>query len=244
MAEPARQRQVSRQRPGPGAFQELATTPAPDAALSLRRAREVLGPTPRGRRGWSASAFTHLAFAHLALTITLLGPAAAGGDTGPGFEVLGASSRLERGVVLLDAEIDFRFSDDAREAMRNGVPLTVSVEMQVLRARRGPDKRVAFIRARYRISTHALSNQYLVTNVSSGEASTYGSFEEMRAALGRIERFPVVDETLLVPPDARFRGRVRARLDIEALPAPMRPLAYVSPSWRLKSEWYPWPVDL
>ena len=177
------------------------------------------------------------------LTASLLVPAAVGA-AGPGFEVVQASSRLESGVVLLDAQIDFRFSDAVLEAMRNGVPLTVSVEMQVLRERRGPDKRVALIRARYRITTHALSNQYLVTNLSSGEASTYSSFEEMRAALGRIERFPVVDEALLVPAQARFRGRVRATLEIEALPAPMRPLAYLSPSWRLKSDWYPWQVGL
>ena len=30
------------------------------------------------------------------------------------------------------------------------------------------------------------------------------------------------------------------RAEIEALPAPLRPIAYVSPSWRLSSGWYEW----
>lgn len=200
-------------------------------------ARTTGARPPSGRRSRFSRAFTALLAALVVLP-------AGGAETAPGFEVQSARSRLEQGVVLLDAKIDFRFSEDALEAMRSGVPLTVSVEIQVLRERRGPDKEIALIRAHYRIKTHALSNQYLVTNVGSGESSTYGSFEEMRGALGHIERFPVVDETLLLPPDATFQGRVRASLDIEALPAPMRPRAYLSPSWRLKSEWYTWRVEL
>jgi hypothetical protein len=42
--------------------------------------------------------------------------------------------------------------------------------------------------------------------------------------------------------DAAYRGRLRARLDIEALPSPLRPLAYVSPSWHSTGEWYEWPL--
>ena len=172
-----------------------------------------------------------------------LGAGALAADPEHGFVVRHADSRLELGVVLLDATIDFQFSEQAVEAMRNGVPLTVSVEMQVLRERPGPDKSVALIRARYRIKTHALSNQYVITNLGSGEARTYGSFDEMRAALGHIESFPLLDEALLTPGES-YRARVRAKLDIEALPAPLRPVAYLSPSWRLKSDWYDWEVDL
>jgi hypothetical protein len=183
-----------------------------------------------------------LAAALLALALPTTTSAQAVGIE-PGFEVLSARTRAESGVLLLDAEIHFGFSDEALEAMRNGVPLTISVEMQVLRERRGPDKRIALIRARFRLKTHALSKQFVITNLGSGEASTFASFEEMRSALGRIVDFPLVDRALL-PPDGSYRARLRARLDIEALPAPLRPLAYLSPSWRLKSDWYGWRLNL
>ena len=32
-------------------------------------------------------------------------------------------------------------------------------------------------------------------------------------------------------------------VDIEALPAPLRPVAYLSSPWRLTSEWYEWPLE-
>jgi hypothetical protein len=33
---------------------------------------------------------------------------------------------------------------------------------------------------------------------------------------------------------------IHAELDIEALPSPLRPLAYITPAWRLNSDWYSW----
>jgi hypothetical protein len=36
---------------------------------------------------------------------------------------------------------------------------------------------------------------------------------------------------------------LRARLDIEALPMLMRPLAYTLPSWRLSTGWTEWPIQ-
>ena len=44
--------------------------------------------------------------------------------------------------------------------------------------------------------------------------------------------------------NAAYSVRLQASLDIEALPLPLRPLAYVSPSWHLSSEWYTWDLDL
>ena len=36
--------------------------------------------------------------------------------------------------------------------------------------------------------------------------------------------------------------RMRAHLDIETLPAPLRPVAYTSPSWHLNSGWTTWTI--
>jgi hypothetical protein len=46
----------------------------------------------------------------------------------------------------------------------------------------------------------------------------------------------------LLVSDERYEGALRARLDIEALPAPLRVFAYLSDDWRLTSEWYTWPL--
>ena len=58
-------------------------------------------------------------------------------------------------------------------------------------------------------------------------------------AIGRLHDFPLIDRALLKPP-GNYYGRLRASLDIEALPPPLRPVAYLSTDWRLGSTWYAW----
>jgi len=177
-------------------------------------------------------------------TLLLLMALVAGLDAAvkPGFKVRSASTRLVEGVHRVDARIDFDFSDEALEAMENGVAITVALQMQVLELRRVWDEEVAEVSARYRIQAHALSRQYLVKNLSTGEASTYRDFDEMRQAIGSLRDFPLLDDHVL---EARqeYRVRLRATLDIESLPTPLRLLAWFKPAWRLSSGWVTWALE-
>ena len=159
-----------------------------------------------------------------------------------GFRILDASSRLSDGVHRVDLSVDFDFSEAAIEAMRNGVAITVSVRMQVLRVRALLDETIAEVRARYRIQAHSLSRRFRVTNLSTDERMTFLTYEAMKRGLGSITNFPLLDDRILRAGE-RYRVRARATLDIESLPAPMRPLAYLSSSWRLSSDWTSWPLQ-
>lgn len=165
-----------------------------------------------------------------------------------GFDIRNARTKLVDGVYLLDADISFVFSEDALEAIDNGVPISIIVEMQVLREREFIwdnlwwDKEIAHLEARLRIETRPLSNTYLVRNLNSGETQVFGSFSELVVGLGKIRNFPLIDE-YLISADSRNYLRLRALLDIESLPSPMRPLAYLSSLWRLESDWYEWPIE-
>lgn len=165
-----------------------------------------------------------------------------------GFDIRNAGTALVDGVYLLDADLSFIFSDDALEAIENGIPVTIILEMQVLRERGliwdnlWWDKKIAQIEARFRIETRPLSKTYLVRNLNSGEARVFGSFDELVVGLGRIRNFPLLDEHL-VGDEGNFYLRMRTLLDIESLPSPMRPLAYLSSLWRLESDWYEWPLE-
>jgi len=165
-----------------------------------------------------------------------------------GFDIRNARTRLVDGVYLLDADISFVFSEAALEAIDNGVPVTIVLEMQVLR-QRGLiwdnlwwDKEIATLEGKLRIETRHLSETYLVRNVNSGETQVYRSWAELNVGLGKIRNFPLLDEHL-IGDKGRHYLRLRALLDIESLPSPMRPLAYLSSLWRLQSDWYEWPIE-
>ena len=178
----------------------------------------------------------------LALALAVLSPAAGRSDdaapAGGRFVVEHAALRAVGGVYVADAHIDFAFSEDNLEAMRNGVALTVIVEIEVRRERgRWWDEVLAAHELRYRIETNVLTGRYRVRGLHDGSARNHRSLEEVVDALGRLESVPVAARPRLSD-DARYAARIRARLDIEALPSPLRPIAYLSPNWRLNSGWF------
>ena len=167
-------------------------------------------------------------------------PEASGGSR---FVVEHAALRPVGGTYVVDARIGFAFSDDNLEAMHNGVALTVIVDVEVRRERgQWWHETLVAREIRYRIETNVLTGRYRIRNLHDGSARNYRSLEEMTSALGDVESIPVIALERL-PAHARFAARIRARLDIEALPSPMRPIAYLSPNWRLDSGWFEWRIE-
>ncbi|MDG4553944.1 MAG: DUF4390 domain-containing protein [Candidatus Competibacter sp.] len=157
-----------------------------------------------------------------------------------GFDVIEASTRLEGGVYRLSAQIEYGLSEPALEALQNGVPLIIELLMEVRRRRSWVwDETVYSLAQRFRLEYHALSRQYLVRNLNSGERRSFPTRPAALRFMGQIHEFPLLDRGLLAP-DQRYEGALRARLDLDALPAPLRLFAYFSEDWRLSSEWYSW----
>ncbi|MDH3952596.1 MAG: DUF4390 domain-containing protein, partial [Gammaproteobacteria bacterium] len=52
------------------------------------------------------------------------------------FEVRSASTELVGGVHMLDARLQLVLSSEALNALNSGVPLTIEMQMQVIRSRR------------------------------------------------------------------------------------------------------------
>lgn len=175
--------------------------------------------------------------AGLAIVLGLLGLSPA---WAAGFEVLSAATQLEGGVYRLDARIEYHFSNAALEALQNGVPLIIEVEMQVRRRRSWVwDEVVYSLSQRFKLEYHALSRQYLVMNLNSRERRGFASRAAALQFMGQIDGFPMLDKGLLSK-DQRYEGALRAWLDIESLPTPLRVFAYLSDDWRLTSDWYTW----
>ncbi|MFO1428526.1 MAG: DUF4390 domain-containing protein [Candidatus Competibacteraceae bacterium] len=158
------------------------------------------------------------------------------------FRVMDASTHLDKGVYFLDAKLKLRFPDGPLEALQNGVPLIVELDIQVFRQREWLwDEIAAQLQQRFRLEYHALSRQYVISNLNSGELKSFSDLKLAVAYLSLIERFPLLDASLL-PQGSNYMVRMRAILDIESLPVPLQLVAYLSPEWRISSEWYTWPL--
>ena len=159
------------------------------------------------------------------------------------FEVRSASSRLYNGVYFATARIDYRLSNDALEALDSGVALTVQLQIELKRQRRfWLDSEIATLNQDYSLSFQPVSDRYVVKNLNSGEQDSFATLFSALNNMGRIVDLPIIDAALL-DPDANYEIALRAVLDQNTLPGPLRLIAFWSSGFRLASDWYVWQLS-
>lgn len=159
------------------------------------------------------------------------------------FEVRSASTNLTSGVHTLDARLQLVLSSEALNALNSGVPLTIELQLQVIRVRRFYiDSIDAELAVRFELEYRPLSERYIVRNLNSGDQDSFATLYSALNNLGRIQGLPVIDESLLIPGRA-YRARLRALLATEQYSAPLRLLFFWRDEWQLTSEWFEWMLE-
>jgi hypothetical protein len=159
------------------------------------------------------------------------------------FEVRSATTSLTSGVHLLDSRLQLVLSSEALAALDSGVPLTIELQMQVIRVRRlYMDALDAELAVRFELEYRPLSQRYIVRNINSGDHDSFATLYSALNNLGRVSGLPVIDDALL-DPDKSYRVRVRAMLQTQQYPAPLRLLFFWRSQWQLQSEWFEWMLD-
>ncbi|MET0066877.1 MAG: DUF4390 domain-containing protein [Candidatus Thiodiazotropha sp.] len=179
----------------------------------------------------------------LGVAVTVLMLFAAFAAQAASFHVRDVQIREVRGEYRLNARIDYLLSGEAHEALSNGVPLTLKVQLAVEKVWRGfwdpsPLARTLWFQIRY----HALTELYRVVDLQTGEEQSFVTQDAALYALGEINDLPLVEQAELLP-DESYHLRLRADLDIESLPLPLQPLAYLGRGWKLTSGWSQWPLQ-
>lgn len=158
------------------------------------------------------------------------------------FNVADVKTQLKNGTYVMDARIDYQFSERALEALDNGVPLTLEVHIQIRPVNDWIwDESLVDRRLRYRIRYQPLSERYLVSQLPGESGRTYFTRDAAVEALGEIKGLQLLNRDRLEP-DQRYEVQIRAALDVEELPLPLRPMAYLYPSWKQSSKWTKWPL--
>ncbi len=153
------------------------------------------------------------------------------------YKILNQTCRSTEDAFVLDANIDFNFSDKVIEALQNGVPITLELHLQM--RKKGAwlwEKDLMDTRLRYQIRYHALASVYQVIDLQTNAQESYVTREIAITALGDIQAMQVIKHEQMEKGKIYSVG-LKASLDVDALPLPLRPIAYLSPSWNQSSEW-------
>ena len=190
------------------------------------------GTTAPGRRAAAA----------MALVVLALWVAVAAAAEGGFVQVLKASTRLDAGVWYLDADIAWSPGDDAIEALDSGLTLDIKLTIVLSEQRRLLwDPKAAELEQRYDLRYHALTQRFIVTNLNSGEQTTFGSLQSALRTLGEVRGLPVIDDALLEDGES-YDVALSAELDMEELGGPLKIISFFWNDWRIASEWERWPL--
>lgn len=146
-------------------------------------------------------------------------------------------------IWYLSARVDYQLNRQMLDALQNGIRLTFSLQAEINESRNWwLDSEVATLQRDYELSWQPLSRGYLVRDASSDEQTTHTTLFAALHALGTISDLPLIEASQL-DPAARHEVRLRALLNQQRLPGPLRMLAFWNDDFSLESDWHQWPLE-
>jgi Domain of unknown function (DUF4390) len=165
-------------------------------------------------------------------------------DDGGAFDVRSAYLEPLDHVYHLNATLDLALAKSAEQALKDGVPVLIQLDVQVLRQRRVfPDERIAAVTQRWRLQYHALSERYLVIDLNTNQQSSYATLPAAVTALSDVHMLPILDESR-IQKGSRYDAAAKVTVVVEGgLPNALRAMMFWI-DWKHVTEWYTWTVAL
>ena len=173
----------------------------------------------------------------LAALLAACGTAPEGGR----FEIDRLEANWSTGRMDVRFEQRLQLSQEAREALQHGVPLTVGVEVVLRDAR--TQSRIRKDRSFYEIRYLPLSEHYQLSYLSSPNEGEVRIFPRLRHALAELGELRLNIDTGALPA-GEYELLARSFLDKHRMPPPMRLPVLFSPRWSHESAWTSTALDI
>lgn len=150
---------------------------------------------------------------------------------------------LRDNTWYLSARVDYQLNRQMLDALQNGISLTFSLQVEVNAVRNWlPDAEIVTLQRDYELSWQPLSRGYVVRNPGNDEQTAHTTLFAALRELGTISDLPLIEASQL-DPEARHEISLRALLDQQRLPGPLRMLAFWNDDFSLESDWHQWPLE-
>ncbi len=143
--------------------------------------------------------------------------------------------------LLMDSESIFRLPGYVTQAINSEVPLNFRIQIELTE-----DSNlfgIQYQRTRKQLDFHTrlkasgVKRTYQLYNTRNHKTQNFRSLDEALKTLSTLQAFPIASLSELHP-EQRYTLRMRIRLDISELPAPLLAEAIFTDKWLLDSEWY------
>ncbi len=146
------------------------------------------------------------------------------------------------GYIYVSAYSSLNLPGEPQQALDSGLALYFQIDVSVVKkVKWWPDKSITKKEIQYRLRFYNLTRRYVVENANTGVTTAYRSLDEALRGIGELRDYPLIaSET--IEKSGTYIGQYQISLDISQLPTPLRPQAYVSNDWRIKSEKIRWRI--
>jgi Domain of unknown function (DUF4390) len=159
-----------------------------------------------------------------------------------GVKVKSAEIALLGEDYVLNADIDYQLSEKVIEALNNGVSLYWTYRFKIMEHRSYLWDRAVMEKAfRYRIQYHALLKMYRVRNENSGAVDNFSTLQAALDLLSTLRDYRLIEKAK-IDDQKEYVAGIKVNFERDALPLPLRPMAYLNPDWYLSSDWTLWPL--
>ncbi|ESS71766.1 hypothetical protein MGMO_91c00170 [Methyloglobulus morosus KoM1] len=159
-----------------------------------------------------------------------------------GVIIKNAETSLLGDDYVLTADIDYQLSEKAIEALNNGVSLYWTYQFRIRKHRDFLwDNTLVEKSFRYRIQYHALLKMYRVSNESNGSVDNFSTLQAALDLLSTLRDYRLIEKIKISDKESYVAG-MKITFERDALPLPLRPIAYTNSQWFLSSDWYLWPL--
>ncbi len=160
------------------------------------------------------------------------------------FSIRQAQANFDKTSLSVDATFDLQLKASVEEALHNGVGINLVIHLDLYKNRRYVwDERIARWAFVQSISYHALTNRYVLSSSDSNDLQSFSSLTDLFNSIASFNfQSDILSDTL---PSSKqgYKLRLEIALDKTALPAPLRIMSYILPTWRQKSDVYEWFID-
>ena len=142
----------------------------------------------------------------------------------------------------VNADFKYVLGDEIQEALNHGIGLQIDIQINAKQQREWLwNTTIKSSTISYLLKHHPLSGHYQITNLGNHRKKHFQNLQSALDYISSIKNYNLLDQDNLNP-DKIYIAGIRAKLNIQNLPAPLRLLAYISSDWQLNCPWHEWKI--
>jgi hypothetical protein len=159
------------------------------------------------------------------------------------FNIKIASFTMQESLLMLDSTIEIDLPKYISKAIDQGFAVPLMFEVEVLKySQFWLDEKLLSLKQQYQLHYLPMLSSYAIFDVNADQRMYFNSRQQAIRYLKVIYAYPMFDIEN-INQSGQVYARMRAGIDVDELPLPLKSSFYWNNDWDLQSDWFEWEVD-